>query len=169
MTSFVFNILDKILAFLIGISLLTGFIVNIFYAITLRDSSYIGKATIELGKSFLSPQNTIMGIVQNFPTENTIFAYFIIFIYSFVTLFYLSIIWKLVSAVWGRGVNVQDPPKFMMALITLIIYWIITNLASYYTSGTLMLNPFVGWTEIAFHPQVLLNMANKYLPANVSV
>ena len=164
----IFNIINKALAVLVGISLLSGFFINIFYAFTLRDSNYFYKGMMELGKSFLSPQLTIVQLVQNFPTEFTLFAYFMIFLYSIVTIFYLTLIWKFVSILIGKGINTTNPPYLVMIIVTMIIYFILTNVASFFTSGIWVLNVFPGWTELIFHPNVLLNYFSKYIPENLT-
>lgn len=161
------NLIDKALLFIVGVSLLSGFLINVFYAFSFRDSSYLGKGVLELGKSFLAPQFTIAELVTNFPTQFSLIAYFMIFMYSIVTIFYLWVIWKFLAITLGKAVSGLEPAYLILGIATLVIYFIISNIASIYTTGNWILNPFPGWTALIFNPQVMLNYFNKYIPENL--
>lgn len=158
------NFLDKILIGAVSIGLFSGFFINIFYAITMKNSDYFGYAFSELGKGILSPQLSIRDIVANFPSQVPLIGYFMILMYSVVTLFILYLIWKVVKIVLVRFSSGYESPYVVMMILTFLVYFILINATSYIVYGNFSWNPFPGWTELFKHPEIFKAYFSDYVP-----
>lgn len=152
---------------LIVASVLSGFIINIYYGVVLKDIGYVKKAFVSLGESFIIPQQTIKDSVNilnsGIVPQHMESAYMILILSSTaITFGFLLVIFKIVDYLVGHFIHGVKSPGIIVFLFTVLVFFFFTNIATFTLRGELVWNPFFGWSELVLkNPQIVSEFVSE--------